>query len=503
MSIRNLAALFFLIYGASIPILADVFVEENPMASLAMMGSCLLIAAMLWIGRVVLLNIMIAMYVFRIYLVKPYAGIFMHQLQGRQLAYIESLHLYFNSQDATVVYFSLFSLLLAWTLGLFIVKPRREGQASKPWWVFREIDRIVWDARWAFWFVWLLLFLLNYKSAPESWQGIVSKEGSPSFALGLLRIATLEITCLYAFIRSRQHGFSKATIMLLIPALVAGVYGSSGGGRGAIFYMVTWAFTYWLFLNYSKRLKIHQLLKLTTLALIVVPIMVLGGLFAQSLRPLLRSGADTETVNAAVLHNLDLLDPNNVVVNSFYFGVSELLHRLNNLQQSFLILNERFVYQPWDHFNPVVTVMRTVNDLVPGEVFSGLLSINQIFRYIYQGSLVTYSSDMWSIQGTLYLYFGFWFSPIVVFCLACFVAYNYPKLASVAKVSPSFAAVFIMLFDDLIENGTLERIIPVDIVRPLTSLLAIVFLVKLIQCFKPVPQVRKRGKLSEVTYVQQ
>ena len=499
MKVRNLAALFFLVYGALIPILASKFVEDYQVASLALIGSCILIAALLWTGKAVLINLMIAMYVFRIYLVKPYAGVFMHHLHGRSLAYIESLHLYFNPTDAAVVYLSLFSLLLAWTLGLVVTRPQRVLQESRPIWVFRQIDRIVTDARWSFWLIWLLLFALNYKSATESWQ-FATGQGSPAFAFGLLGLSTINIACLYAFIRSRQPEVSKSSLMLLLPVLISGIYGSAGGSRGAIFYVVTLAFSYWLFVNYGKRLKIRRLLGSTALTIIVVPVMVFGGLFAQLLRPLLRSGANAETVQTAVLNNLDLSAPNNPLANTFYFGVSELLHRLSNLQQSVLILNDHFLHQPWDHVNPLAATMRIVNDLVPGDVFPGILTINQIFRYIYQDTLVTYSSDMWSIQGTLYLYFGLWFSPLVVFGLACFVAQKYLKLESVALSSPSFAAFFIIMFNDLIENGTLDRVIPVDIVRPLVGFYAIVFLVRLIQSLRPRPGIVARNRLQGMPY---
>ena len=99
--------------------------EEYTVASLAMIGSCVLIAAILWIGRPVLINLLIALYVFRIYLTKPYITVFLHNLDASQLVHLEALHAFFIPRDAAVVYLSLFSLLLAWTLGLTITSPRR------------------------------------------------------------------------------------------------------------------------------------------------------------------------------------------------------------------------------------------------------------------------------------------------------------------------------------------------------------------------------------------
>jgi hypothetical protein len=55
----------------------------------------------------------------------------------------------------------------------------------------------------------------------------------------------------------------------------------------------------------------------------------------------------------------------------------------------------------------------------------------------------------------------------------------YPQWGHLAKISPTFALFWIFLVNDLIENGTVERIIPVDVVRPLTSFLGVILLVKL------------------------
>ena len=122
--------------------------------------------------------------------------------------------------------------------------------------------------------------------------------------------------------------------------------------------------------------------------------------------------------------------------------------------------------------------MRIANDLVPRslKLFPGLLTINQLFDYIYFDELVRYNSQTWSIQGTLYLYFGFWLSPVAVFGLARFVGRGYAGLENLVKTSPAFAAFFVLLFVNFIEFGTFERVIPDEIVRALTSYFAIILL---------------------------
>jgi hypothetical protein len=494
MQLRSLASCFFLIYGASIPILCTRFVEDHPVVSLALIGSCILIAAMLWVGRPVLINLLIALYVFKIYLTKPYTTVFLDNLEAHQLTYLASIQTYFFPDDAVVVYLSLFTLLLAWVLGLIVVKPRRIQNDPKPFWLFQRIDLIVMRAQWPFWATWALFVVLTHQSASQNWQGIASDfssgTASPLFAYGLLSLDAINIVCLYTFISSLQTGRVKASFLLLLPVIYAATTGVLGGGRGAIFSIFLIALSYWLFLYYGIRVRSRQLLRLTALMAILLPGMVFGGIFAQELRSVLRSGADQETVDQEILKNLDWNRPNNPVVKNLQYNITRLLYRLSSLEQPFLILNDRFQNHPWDHYNPWTTTMRIVNDLVPGDVFPGVPTINQLFAYIYFNTFVPYRSDMWSIQGTLYLYFGFGFSALVVFLLACVVTHNALKLELLFRASPSICAVFIVFFSDLLENGTLERVIVVDVVRPMASFFAIVMLVALIREFTRVKMQR-------------
>ena len=79
-------------------------------------------------------------------------------------------------------------------------------------------------------------------------------------------------------------------------------------------------------------------------------------------------------------------------------------------------------------------------------------------------------------------------APLVVFLVAYGVGLHSSKLAALAKASPALAAFSILLFTDLIENGTVEFITPGDIVRPLTSFLALIFLMGLLRAAFPTKQ---------------
>jgi oligosaccharide repeat unit polymerase len=479
LKIRELATSFFLLYGIFIPVLAFDFAAENPVATLAMIVSCFVIAALLWSGRALLLNILVAFYVMRVYLTRPYVDIFLPKLQGAQVDYVGSLNTFYNPADAVVVYLSLLSLLLAWFCGLHVIQPKKHSVASPPW-IFRQVDKIVLEARWPFWLTWLSLSVLNYKPPTEFWQGVATGEGTTLFAYGLFSTATINYVCLYTFFLKRHQGLKKVSLILLVPVLSSILMGIMGGSRSAIFVVVILAFIYWIFLNYNKYVNHRDLFRIVLLVPLAA-VVLLSGLIAQLLRSLLRSQADFSALWEVVVASLDFSNTNNPIINTLYFGMTELLHRLSSLKSQFRILNDHFVHDPWETYNPIKTIMRTINDLLPGDLFTNMLTINQLFDYIYYDSFVTYNSETWSIQGTLYIYFGYWLSPVVVFCMACMVGRHYPKFGRFVKMSPTFAIFSILIFSGFIENGNFERMIPVDIVRPLASFLMFIISVKFLR----------------------
>ncbi|MBI5630402.1 MAG: hypothetical protein HY921_05910 [Elusimicrobia bacterium] len=477
MILRILSAIFFLVYGSLLPVAAHGFMAENVVASLAMMGCCYVIAALLWSRRALLLNILIAFYVLRVYLTRPYVDIFLAKLRSDQLNYILDLNSFFNPSDAAVVYRNLLALLSAWLLGLLLTPPVPAAAAPVPW-LFRRLDKIVGEAGWSFWLIWLLLSVVNYMPATQMWQGMaMDDEGTRLFAWGLFSLGAVNIVCLFSYIRSRRAASGAVRPILLFPVILGSVLGVSGGSRGTGFFFILLAISYWLFLNADLRVGLRDSPRMGLFSALV-PVTVFCGLVGQSLRPLLRTGADADLVWTAFLRALNPFNPNNPVLNDLYFGLTELLHRVSSIKAPFLILNNHYVHDPWETYNPVYNLMGTINALLPGSLkpFSDIIGINQLFDYIYYDLFVTYNSETWGIQGTLYLYFGHWLAPLVVFLLACFCARRCLRLEAMARESPAFAAFFILLFSGFIEFGVVERAVPVDIVRPLASFAAVIFL---------------------------
>jgi hypothetical protein len=469
-------------YGILIPVLAQEFVAENTSAAIAMIGSCIIIALLFWSKRVVFINIIIALYVFQSYLTRPFVLVFEKELSAKHFAYIEAINSYFNPDAAAVVYWSLFSFLLAWLMGLLLIKsPRKDNLSFAPK-IFTRVDQVIVKGGLPFWFAFGLLFVLNYTSPSAGLRGAITGEGSSLFLWGLASLSTVNIVCLYAFLKRQHAGLRPAHYCLLVPPLISALLGALSGSRSAVYHLIILGLVYWLAVNIHKRWKLYSLLKTFSLVMIVVPIAVISALFAQVLRPLFwyTESIDVTDILGALNYESVLLVKENLL-----FGVTELLHRLATLKAQFYILNDWYIHKPWQHCNPLTSLMRIINDLVPGDIFSGMFTINQLFDYIYHDTILHYSSEAWGIQGTLYLYFGHILAPIVVFFIAIVTNRLYPSLERTLMASPAFAAFFTQLLFVIITNGTAERVIPVDIVRSLASFVIFLVLYKVFSLFLP------------------
>ena len=311
------------------------------------------------------------------------------------------------------------------------------------------------------------------------------------FAWGLASISTINIACLYVFLKRQHDGLRPTHYYLLAPPLISALFAALSGGRSAVFLVIIMGLVYWLALNIHKRWKLLSLLKTFSLFMIVIPIVVISGLFAQVLRPVFQytEFVDTTLIQETLNYESVLLAKENLL-----FGITKLLHRLGALEAQFYILNDWHIHNPLQYYNPVTSLMRSINNLVPGDIFPGMLNINQLFNYIYYDKVVFYASEMWGIQGTLYIYFGHILAPIVVFYIAVLTNRLYPSLERKLMASPAFMAFFTLLLFDILTNGTVERVIIVDIVRPLSSFVIFVVLYKAFSLFLPTRvRLSKRG----------
>ncbi len=406
---------------------------------------------------------------------------------------MEDINNYFNPEAAAVVYWHLFALLLTWLVGILLSKSSHKDNLFSAPKIFARIDKIILKNGLHFWCAWVLLFVLNYKSPGAGMRGMTTGEGTPMFLWGMASLDTINIACIYVFLKGQHEKIRPSSnYYLLVPPLIGVISTALAGSRSSFYYAVVTVLIYWLAMNIQNVWKLQNLTKAFILGAIVLPITLLSGLFAQVLRPLYWY---TKSVDAMDI--LNTLDYKSVLLvkENLFFGITQLLNRLSALKAQFFILNDWYIHEPWQHYNPILAVKRIINDLVPGNIFEGMLTINQLFDYIYHDTSVFYSSEMWSIEGTLYLYFGHFVAPIVVFLLAFVINHYYPTLEKALFASPTFAAFITLLLLDIITNGTAERIIPVDVVRPLISFVIFIFLYNVLSfILRSLNQVVKRNK---------
>lgn len=472
MTTRKLLIAFFLINVLLIPGCAGDFLEKNTSAGIAMMGSSLMLALLFWSNRAFLINVILAIYIFKGYLLRPFSTIFEDQLSAQSLSYLSGISSYYNPQAAAVVYWSLFSLLIAWFFGLILFKsPKRNNVFTLPKLFFR-MDQIVHFNSLPFWAAYVFIFAMSFQDPTKGLSTATSGEGGEGaiFLYGLSSLTIITYVCFFEFLKKQNQGLklNKRDYFLLLPAFVEFTQSAIGGSRSALFKYLIVGLAFWLYLNRKEAWRILGMLKASILSIFVMAIAVILGLFSQAIRPFLKYQASLSFSAILDLVNWDTFIENTEVL---YFGITELLYRLADLKAPFYILNEWYVHEPFHYYNPLATTMRVINDLVPGTVFNDVRSINQLFEFIYEGRDVFYSSEMWHIQGTLFIYFGHFIAPIVILFLALITNYLYPTLEKYFKLSAAFSAFVILLLFDLFENGTAERIVVVDIVRPIMSIL--------------------------------
>jgi hypothetical protein len=482
-NIRSLAALLLVLYGLSIPLFAVSFFTNNPLTAVCIVISCFIIALLLYSGKVLLFNIIIAFYIFKQYLTRPYVDIFHDKLNASQLDYILTNDSYFTKAGGEVVYLSLLSLLIAWTLGLFIIKTKK---LSKPFYprIFREIDDIIRAPTWKFVVIYILLIYFNNASINDLYRSTHGIESSPTFAYGLLGLNFINWSCLAHYIYSININAKKTYLILLIPIIYETFSSIVSGGRGSFYNAIVFLLLYWCFNNFNRNITYKDVKRLTTMVLIA-PIVLFSGVIAQSIKVTQKLNARIHVEKSdlnifELVSNMNFLNFDSAIYQSLYFSLTELFHRLSHLEAQFMILNDKFINLPSETYNVAHITMRIINDLVPGTLFQGVIGINRLFNYIYLDEFVYYSSQTWGIQGAMYLLFGFIGSIIFVFLIALLISRYYSFIFDLVKRSPIFFTFIALLMLDIVENGTLERVILVDIVKPITIMIGFIFMIKIL-----------------------
>jgi len=478
MKIKKILSLGFIFYIIFTPIICSRFILNNISASLAIIGIAFTLCILILTGRLLFINLIISIYVTQNYLTRPYISFFESKISLNNLAYIEEINNYFNSNAASVVYWNLFFILLSWLLGILLTEPSTNLKIKKIPSLFFKIDRVINPKFFSFWVIFILFTILNYQSPENGLRSSFTGEGDGSFLWGMTSLSTISFTSLFIFLNNNDENISQKNYLLLLPVLISALISMLGGSRGGLVQFLISGLFFWTYKNFKKKIKLSKLFKFFFYGSFTVLFVVFTGILVHSLKPLYRYSENLEFSTIINIISLESLVDNSDFI---FFGITELLYRLSALKAQFLILNDMQLHNTWEYINPLMIFQRTINDLFPGDVFKNLLSINQLFDYVYSDSFVYYNSEMWSLQGTLYLYFGLYFGPLVVFFSAIIFTMIYNSLNIYFIKSPAFSAFVMILLLDLLTNGTLERIFVVDIVRPLLSFIIFIFSINVLK----------------------
>ena len=476
-------AILILLYGLSIPIFAGFFFDNNGLTSLYVILCCFIISFLLYSRKAIAINLVVSFYIFKQYLTRPYVDIFHDKLDASQLKYIIENDSYYSSAGAEVVYLNLLSLLIVWTIGLFLIKNNKPINFYCPK-IFKLNDDALRSFDWRLILIFIFIYSLSFISPEQISKSSFGYESSPLFAYGLFNIDFLAYCLLAQYVYLKHINSTNVSFILLLPIFYSAGMGIITGGRGGLYQVIIFVLLYWIFLNFKKNTTYKDIKRFFFLFL-SIPFVIFSGLIAQSSKSFLRlksqgTSSSDNSLFESIIQDLNIFNPENPIVKTLYFGVTELFHRLSHLQAQFLILNDQYKNLPSETWNLAHMSMRTINDLVPGLMFKDVIGINQLFHHIYFNENVHYSSHSWGIQGSIYLWFGFIGGAIFVFFLALVISRYYKFLLGSLINSPTFFVFTLLFLLDLLEMGVLERVIVVDIVRPLFSIVMFIFISKIL-----------------------
>lgn len=158
----------------------------------------------------------------------------------------------------------------------------------------------------------------------------------------------------------------------------------------------------------------------------------------------------------------------------------EIIDRLSAMTAQLKIITGQQVIPVEDHINLINIFKRTINDLVPGDVFVVEIPTQALFNTIYQGMVpqdTIYGGELYSLFGVFYMLFGYGAAFIALFFSSIAIGYLWKKLyASHTSFKPIFLGLYIVTFEDLLNNTLMEGWLVTSIKRTLTLLLIVLIL---------------------------
>jgi len=131
----------------------------------------------------------------------------------------------------------------------------------------------------------------------------------------------------------------------------------------------------------------------------------------------------------------------------------DILNRLTELPPSIRIMNDKQVSNLDHYISPSFDFARTVNALVPGDLFKDILPASQLFNYVYLGHETNYNTQEWGIFEYFYVLFDRPFGFLILF-ISIFILSRVWKFIIFGKIplKPFITIFFLIWFWRFLQN---------------------------------------------------
>ena len=278
----------------------------------------------------------------------------------------------------------------------------------------------------------------------------------------VLLISLIVLISQWTFLRKSQ------VVMFVLLLLSYVVFRVFAGSRSFLYFSIIYFlifFSYYKgnFLIGKKAFSIIVILILTNITLYPV---ALG--FKNAIRYKLKP---EENISLSfLLKNVSVIDYSETFFESKK-GLIEIIDRLSDMGAALRIINDRNVISTDKYVTFPKILKRTINDMVPGDVFNNEISSQQVWHSTYFGQTAVYGGEEWSMYGVYYILFGYVGSLIALF-ISGLIAYTIWVKLTLLKISfcPIVLAYFLNSVYVFMHNPMIEVWFVTTIFRPMFTL---------------------------------
>lgn len=311
---------------------------------------------------------------------------------------------------------------------------------------------------------------------------ISGHQGSPLYTLyGLINIDVL-IFILLVMVITRWCVSSQTDKRIFIFIIIAYVALKVLSGSRSSLYFIFLYFIYFILTfrgDYVVRYKIM---------LFVIGLVMLGTLLypiSKAFKNIVQYSYGSTISYTYIKEGFSLSDTLTDFMEHRTASFLEIVDRLATMTGQLKIITGQQVIPVEEHINLINIFKRTINDLVPGDVFTDLIPTQTVYATVYGGESpkdVIYGGEFYSLYGVCYVLFGYGGALLVLFLTATMIGYLWKRLyVSHTSLKLIFLGLYIITFDDLLNNMLIEGWLTENVFKRLLSFLLIVLILRAIR----------------------